>query len=111
MSCERCGHDNRADARFCRGCGAPLAMRCRDCEAELLPGSLFCDACGAPVGNRPASPAPPAREARASPLSYTPEHLADKILASTVNQYAGDRIMALFGAPISHEGRPDTLVE
>ncbi|MBG7603722.1 MAG: zinc ribbon domain-containing protein [Actinobacteria bacterium] len=31
MSCERCGHDNRADSRFCAGCGTSLPRNCAAC--------------------------------------------------------------------------------
>jgi class 3 adenylate cyclase len=117
-------------------------------------GSKFCDSCGAPLAATPGQPTAPRRFA--SPESYTPKHLAEKILTSrsalegerkqvtvlfvdvsgftslseqldpedlhrlmtrafelmlaevhryegTVNQFLGDGIMALFGAPIAHE--------
>jgi class 3 adenylate cyclase/tetratricopeptide (TPR) repeat protein len=149
MKCSGCGHDNRDAAKFCEECAAPLGRKCAGCGAELRPVAKFCDECAFPVAG-----APPARSA--DPRSYTPKHLAEKILSSrsalagerkqvtvlfvdvkgsqelarsvgeevwhqvldryfeiladgvhrfegTVNQYTGDGVMALFGAPIAHE--------
>src|SRR5688572_15516702 len=81
MGCSACGAENRPGARFCNGCGAALAATCASCGQNNPPGSRFCDACGealtAPVRPDTSTGVPPA-----SPQTYTPRHLADRILAS-----------------------------
>jgi class 3 adenylate cyclase/tetratricopeptide (TPR) repeat protein len=76
MRCGACGHENRETAAFCESCGSRLAPTCSRCAAEIRPGARFCDACG----HAQASPVSPA--ATPTPQSYTPRHLAEKILAS-----------------------------
>jgi class 3 adenylate cyclase len=152
MTCPKCRHENRPQARFCEECAAPLARRCTNCGAELSLTAKFCSECAHPTGIQPA----PAADRFGAPDSYTPRHLAERILTSraalegerkqvtvlfadlkgsmelladrdpeearkildpvlahmmeavhryegTVNQVMGDGIMALFGAPLSHE--------
>src|SRR5215472_14950872 len=53
MNCNECGKANRAGARFCDGCGRPLAPRCPTCGSESRPEAQFCDACGAALVARP----------------------------------------------------------
>src|SRR6266542_3176663 len=150
MICPGCGHANPEGVRFCGGCGARLDIVCAGCQSPNPPGNRFCHQCGGALG--PGS----AAGQFASPQSYTPKHLAEKILTTgsalkgerkqvtvlfvdvsgftslserldpeevhrlmsrafdlmlaevhryegTVNQFLGDGIMALFGAPIAHE--------
>ena len=152
MNCTSCNTTNRAGRKFCAGCGARLVLICAACATANEIGEGFCGECGATLQSTAKTPQPVER----APTSYTPKHLADKILQSrsalegerkqvtvlfadvkgsmelaaqldpeewhqilerffailtegvhrfegTVNQYTGDGIMALFGAPIAHE--------
>jgi class 3 adenylate cyclase len=77
MKCPRCQHENRSGAKFCEECATPLARTCSNCGSQLSATAKFCPECAHPV----AGATPP--EARfASPQSYTPKHLAEKILTS-----------------------------
>jgi class 3 adenylate cyclase len=77
MKCPRCQHENPPQAKFCLECGARVALACPKCRSELPTGAKFCLECGAPVTSQTTA------EARfASPESYTPRHLAEKILTS-----------------------------
>jgi len=75
MKCPRCQADNAVDARFCEDCGARLTLACPQCGDEVSPGKRFCRSCGTalPEGSAAAGPVP---------ASYTPRHLAEKILTS-----------------------------
>ena len=51
--CANCQAGNPAGARFCMGCGQPLApavAHCTECGAELPAGAHFCAGCGTRVG-------------------------------------------------------------
>jgi class 3 adenylate cyclase/tetratricopeptide (TPR) repeat protein len=73
MQCPRCYRENQPQAVFCLECGARLRLTCAKCHAELPPGAKFCFACGEPVAHAGRFK---------SPESYTPKHLAEKILTS-----------------------------
>ncbi len=74
--CRTCGHENRATAKYCEACAVPLQRACPGCGSALRPTAKFCDECGQPVT------VSPAQRPTLSPTSYTPKHLADKILQS-----------------------------
>jgi tetratricopeptide (TPR) repeat protein len=79
MRCPRCDADTPEGGKFCIECGTPLRARRPQCGADVLPRAKFCAECGTPLtAQSPALPAVPAP----SPLSYTPGHLAEKILTS-----------------------------
>ena len=80
-SCAQCRTENPSGARFCIGCGAPLAAACAGCGAELPRGARFCPSCGRAVEGAAAPAAAPVAAAD-DPKSYTPRHLAEKILTS-----------------------------
>ena len=80
MQCPRCQHENPPESNFCLGCGARLGLTCASCGADLPAGSRFCNKCAAPLA---AAPTPIASASRfSSPESYTPKHLAERILTS-----------------------------
>jgi len=76
MQCPRCQHENPLQAKFCLECGARLALTCSKCGTELPAEAKYCLQCGQPVS---AGVVP---SHLSSPQSYTPKHLAEKILKS-----------------------------
>ena len=52
-ACAQCQATNPAGAKFCMGCGQPLApavVHCTECGTELPPTAHFCATCGTKVG-------------------------------------------------------------
>ena len=77
MKCPKCRHENTATAKFCEECAEPLAARaCASCGSAVSSTAKFCPQCGHPL-------TPVAENPRfASPHSYTPRYIADKILTA-----------------------------
>ncbi len=77
MKCSRCQHENPSGAKFCEECAAPLARSCVNCGTQLSATAKFCPECAHPVG------AGVVTQRRFTSLeTYTPKHLAEKILTS-----------------------------
>src|SRR5215831_10361532 len=76
MRCPRCQQENPPQAKFCLECAAPLALRCSNCGTQLPAEAKFCFKCATPVS------APGSAPRFGTPETYTPRHLAEKILTS-----------------------------
>ncbi len=78
MQCPRCQAENRDGRRFCGECGLSLALPCPSCGFVNEGGEKFCGGCGSARTDSGS-----AQQTRfGPPASYTPKHLAEKILSS-----------------------------
>ncbi len=84
MQCPRCQHENPTSQKFCGECGTRLTISCASCGTANPPDQKFCGECGDPLNRTAATPKV------ASPATYTPQHLADRILTSQ-NVLEGER--------------------
>jgi class 3 adenylate cyclase len=80
MRCPRCDADTPEGMKFCIECAAPLMRRCPQCAFANPPQAKFCGQCATPLTGQ--TPTPHPSSAPHPPLSYTPGHLAEKILTS-----------------------------
>src|SRR5438094_2649643 len=78
MRCPSCGRENRAGRRFCAECGNELVLVCSSCGARNEASERFCGDCGQSLTEE----AKPARPSERDLRSYTPKHLAERILTS-----------------------------
>src|SRR6266446_1134284 len=75
MKCLRCQHENPTGMKFCGECTAPLASTGPSCGTANPPDNKFCGQCAAMLRTTPTTKF-------AAPDSYTPKHLARRILTS-----------------------------
>ena len=112
MRCPSCDAENPQAAKLCMECGSALVAVCAACSHCNPPAAKFCMECGSPVvakapsppplpveapGTAPPAP-PPLLLAAPAPQSYTPQHLAERILTSR-SALEGERkqVTVLFG--------------
>ena len=83
MECPKCQTENPDGKKFCRECGAKLALSCPQCAAEILPGDKFCGECGLNLAT-PSEP-PPKELSFDEKIDriqrYLPKGLTEKILS------------------------------
>ena len=81
MKCPRCQHDNRAQAKFCEQCAAPLQRHCSNCGSTLPESAKFCSECAHPVA---ASVAPERAERLVAAVSSAPVGEGDRRQATVL---------------------------
>jgi class 3 adenylate cyclase/tetratricopeptide (TPR) repeat protein len=98
--CHRCSTDNPSGFRFCGACGAPLAGGEERLQSRKLVTALFCDVAGSTALGDELDP-----EALRSVLGRYFEDISATIErhGGTVEKYAGDAVLAVFGTPVAHE--------
>jgi class 3 adenylate cyclase/tetratricopeptide (TPR) repeat protein len=98
--CAACGAENRAGARFCDSCGAPLAAAPKQHEQRKTVTVLFCDVVGSTALGESTDP-----EALRALLARYFERMRTIVEAhgGTVEKFIGDAVMAVFGVPVVHE--------
>ena len=138
--CSRCGADNLASARFCMSCGAPLGRVCPACGATSSAEARYCIDCGTildraaePTSEAATTTAADRRVVTVlfadlvgfTSISERLDHETVKALVircltrlsveverygGYVDQYIGDNVMAVFGAPVAHEDDPERAI-
>src|SRR6185369_13256318 len=78
MRCASCGSDSPEGAKFCIECAAPFQKRCPTCATENPPHAKFCAECASSLSGKTQMPKLPSPAS--SPRTYTPKHLAERIL-------------------------------
>ncbi len=107
LVCPACGEENPERARFCLACGASLVVETPAGEERKVVSVLFVDLVGFTNSSDRADP----EDVRAT---LRPYHERVKIdierFGGTVEKFIGDAVMAVFGAPVSHEDDAERAV-
>ncbi len=106
--CPTCGEENPERARFCLACATPLeAVAGPPDEERKVVSVLFVDLVGFTGRSEHADP----EDVRATLRPYH-ARLKQEIerFGGTVEKFVGDAVMAVFGAPVSHEDDPERAV-
>ncbi len=105
--CPVCGHDNASGAKFCSECGAALVAASERREERKVVTVLFADLVGFTSRAETLDP----EDVRAVLAPYWERLRAElERFGGTVEKFIGDAVMALFGAPVSHEDDPERAV-
>src|SRR5919199_883131 len=104
-TCERCGTEVAADARFCSACGAPLEPLAG--AERKLATMVFADLVGST--ELAAGLDPEALRERLAPFFEVARTTIEEH-GGRVEKYIGDAVMAVFGVPRAYGDDPDRAV-
>ena len=98
MKCSKCQSENREGVKFCEDCGAKMEVKCPSCGAFIAMGKRFCGECGHEL-KEPEKALP---LDYTQPQSYTPKHLADKILTTRSSIEGERKLVTVFFADVAN---------
>jgi class 3 adenylate cyclase/tetratricopeptide (TPR) repeat protein len=98
--CPSCGRANPVEAQFCMSCAAPLAPAEPAREQRKVVTVLFCDVVGSTALGE--STDPEALRARMRRYFGDLREILERH-GGSVEKFAGDAVMAVFGIPVAHE--------
>jgi predicted ATPase/class 3 adenylate cyclase len=105
--CRACGQDNPEIARFCLACGSPFGASEARREERKVITVLFADIVGSTASAERMDPEDV--WARLQPY-YTRVRAELERFGGTVEKFIGDAVVALFGAPVTHEDDAERAV-
>lgn len=106
-ACPKCGEQTSAGARFCPRCGTGLGPDTEAREERKVVSVLIVEL----VGFTPRSDKPDPEDIR-DLLRMCHRHLKERIepFGGTMEEFTGDAVRVVFGAPISHTDDPERAV-
>src|SRR5262245_42811086 len=108
VRCWTCGHENPDGARFCMNCGSALEEeQPQTREERKIVTVFFADLVG--FTGRAEQLDPEDVRAMLSPY-YAGLRAEIERFGGTVEKFIGDAVMAVFGAPVTHEDDPERAV-
>ena len=107
-ACPACGSENAATAKFCSECGTVLAVAAtRGREERKIVSVVFVDLVGSTARAESSDP----EDTRALLRVYHERSREElESFGGTVEKFIGDAVVAVFGAPVSHEDDPERAV-
>ncbi len=106
-TCMSCGNRNHEHSKFCSECGSQLTEAPASAEERKVVTVLFCDLVGFTSRSEFADPEDVSAIVR--PYFEVLRHDIESF-GGTVEKFIGDAVMAVFGAPISHDDDPERAV-